>query len=234
MRPPRSAAIPTDVAEDRAVGAGRALRGCARRPGGARARSCRAARSPAQPRSTQASFQPRSKPSRIAVFSPVPPRGVTRCAASPIRNASPPRKRSASATPKSNAHRRARSRSAGRGRPPLRGSTRVIRSSVSPLERRRPSCPRASPSIQRSGWPAGIGTAGGLAGDEVDAVAVRADELPQRGAEEDRQPLVESVRSPRVGMPSASRTVLRDAVGGDQVAGADPAPAPSAPTSVSA
>ena len=37
-----------------------------------------------------------SKPSRIAVLRPVPPRGVTRCAASPMRKASPSRNRSAS------------------------------------------------------------------------------------------------------------------------------------------
>ena len=49
----------------------------------------------AQPLSTQPSFQPRSWPSAIAAFIPVPPRGLTRCAASPIRNALPDRNRSA-------------------------------------------------------------------------------------------------------------------------------------------
>ena len=39
----------------------------------------------------QASFQPRSWPSAIAVFMPMPPRGVMRWAASPTRNARPAR-----------------------------------------------------------------------------------------------------------------------------------------------
>ena len=47
-----------------------------------------------------ASFHPRLKPSAMALFIPVPPRGVTRWAASPTRKASPMRNLSAIAAEK--------------------------------------------------------------------------------------------------------------------------------------
>ena len=118
-------------------------RRCARRRAGARARRSRAAPASAQPRSTQPSFQPRSKPSWMAVFMPVPPRGVTRWAASPIRNALSRRKSSAICAANENAPIRSICGSAP-GRRRRAGSAR----SAAP-RRSRPPARRRDPSTRR-------------------------------------------------------------------------------------
>ena len=148
MRPPMSALRPTAVL--RIEPSARDERSCVElghRPALALV-AARAARSRAQPRSTQASFQPMSNPSRIAVLRPVPPRGVTRCAASPIRNASPSRNRSASPTPNATGI----ARSISTGRPGSPAASRIHCASWScDSASTSPAAPsRSMPNTQRS------------------------------------------------------------------------------------
>ena len=96
-------------------------------------------------------------------------------------------------------------RQIGVRRPP-RGSSAVTCSGVERVERRRLRCPShartpSGPACRREG-------SCGPAVEEVDAVAVLANEIPDRGAEEDREAFRE-FSVPSVAMPSSSRTRLR-------------------------
>ena len=113
---------------------------------------------------------------------------------------------------------RARSRSGRPGSPAASRIHRVICSRVAPRRRRR--CPTPCRTPSGPACPAGAKLSAPV--EEVDAVAVLADELPDRARGKRREPFRRR-SSPSEAIPSASRTLLRSAVGADHVPGADAA-----------